>query len=150
MPKKAGTPTKYAEKEIYWTWYSIAPILRMRSVAELDTMGIADPLVRNLMEIKNQKDFMKKYKISQATASKWNKEFSERPMRERFSWLRTLTGNVLISMYRKAIAEGDAPRVKLWAQLVEDWTEKSEVDNPGGIEAMKEQNEILRKIAERK
>lgn len=155
QPKKVKkvlrkTPKKPAEKELYWLWYSLSPILKLRSPGELDTLGIVDPEVRELLGVRTQGEFEKKFNVSNKTVAKWNLEFDKRPAKERFFWVRKLTSNAIAALYRKLLAEGDAGRFKIWMQVFEDWQEKTQVSNPAETEAMREHTKVLRELANRK
>ena len=46
--------------------------------------------------------------------------------------LRELTDDVLIAIFRSSV-KGTPASQKLWLQVMEGWTEKKEIDIPGGL-----------------
>ncbi len=86
-----------------------------------------DPLRRP----EKQQQFAKMVKVDYGTLSDWKRH-------ERFydivyyflkQWGKSKTSNVMLSFYRNAVKFGNAAEVKLWAQLFEDYREKSEVES---------------------
>ena len=77
---------------------------------------------------KTQKLFAKNFGLHQDTVSDWKKrpDFLKKVEKERQIWRREKTQDVVDVLYRKIIATGDAARIKLWLQFVEDWNEKGE------------------------
>jgi hypothetical protein len=51
------------------------------------------------------------------------------------------TPNVLIGLYKGAVKDGDAARVKLWMQIFRDFTEKQQTTHVVDIEEIKELTE---------
>src|SRR3989344_2790063 len=90
----------------------------------LRALGITDPEAVELCMIRTQSEFAQKFNVFEPTLSHWKKEMRNGDdFGDLKTEMRQLTKNVMGALYRKAIAEGDAARVKLWLQAVEGWNE---------------------------
>jgi hypothetical protein len=122
-PKNNETKPVRREQDFqtYVLWKSLPSILRGQPLAALQGLGISDELVQELLMIKNQTEFAEKFKIRNGTLTEWNKKIDENNLLAdtRKFWAKKLTSNVLIALYRKAIQEADAGRVRLWYEIVE-------------------------------
>ncbi len=105
----------------YILWKSLPTILRGQQRPVLKGLGIDEELAISLLEIKNQTEFTKKFRINKYTLTIWNKKIEENNLlvKSRNFWAKKLTSNVLMALYRKAVTEGDTNRVRLWYELVE-------------------------------
>jgi transcriptional regulator with XRE-family HTH domain len=129
--------------ETYCLWKSLPSIFKYppkdrktgiapsaREFCEL--MGIDNDEVLDLVDIKTQGEFAERFNISKDTVSRWNKT---RGVRESLDdirkWGRGLTKNVIASLYNTAVRKGGMMEVKLWAQLIEGWEEKSGIKHEG-------------------
>lgn len=129
-----GIPAKVKEKEAYLLWRSIPALLSLLPESEQRKMGydVDDPLFKQLIAIKTKTEFCTLMKVSTTLPSTWEKdpEYADKVRQ------LSLTNHVLrfqkdidFSFTQKVIKNGDAPRMKLWKQLYEGWTEKTEVKN---------------------
>src|SRR3990167_3130390 len=115
-------PYKTAEFETYVMWHSLPPMMRGQPKESLERMGFDESAVE-LLEIKNQTAFAEKYGIGHpGTLSEWNKKIDAEPeLKNRTrDWAKKLTKNVVAALYRKALVEGDAARVRVWLEYVGD------------------------------
>ena len=132
MPKNAKKITyKEQEFEMYVLWKSLPAILRGQEPRIYEQLKITDELVLQLLEIKNQTQFAKKFDVKDlATLTDWNKKIEEHDLlkNKRKEWAKRLTSNIVLALYKKALIEGDAARIKLWYQLVEDWKEGTTIE----------------------
>jgi hypothetical protein len=149
---KNNAQSKPQEYELYKLWKSLSPLLRLRTAENLEDIGIEDPDTLSLLNIPHQKAFAKKFKVAEATLVEWNKKLeADKDFQEnRFNWMKKLTGNVLAALYEQALKEGDAPRTKLWMQIIEGWQEKSQVTDPEGTKTLKELTTSLQDIIKRR
>ena len=84
------------------------------------------------MELRSQGEFAEKYGIAQETLSDWNKLLlKDDDVIDARKWFQKLTKNIVSALYRKALIEGDAPRVKLWLQYIESWQESLGIEHTG-------------------
>jgi hypothetical protein len=120
------------EFETYLLWRSLPSMIKKETPDILERLGMAEGELAELLQIKNQQDFCSKYKIGDdTTISRWNKRIEAEGLLsdKRMWWLKRLTSNVMMSLYKNILSDGDAARVKLWLQNVEGWMEKSEVEH---------------------
>jgi len=123
-------PYREQDFQTYVLWKSLPSILRGQSLVALQGLGIGDELVVELLSIKNQTEFSKKFKIRNGTLTEWNKKIEENNLLEdtRRFWAKKLTSNVLIALYKKAVQEADAGRVRLWYEIVEGLSQQGLVN----------------------
>jgi hypothetical protein len=113
---------KDREFELYVIWKSLPARLLRSGPEELKALGIEEETLRELVAIKTQGDFAKKFGIRHlGTLTDWNAKIEEAGlMNGTRAWAKKLTANVLLAFYRQALVEGDAARVKAWMQIVEE------------------------------
>lgn len=113
---------KRQEYESYVLWCSMPAILRGQPRHVIEKFGIDDEIAMSLLEIKNQKEFAKKFGIRDlGTLSAWNKRIEEQGglLRLSANWAKRLTPNVLSALYREATKTGKAAEVRAWMEIVE-------------------------------
>ncbi len=119
------------EFEFYVIWKALPPILRGKSPEELKKFGIEDEFIIELLQIKNQKEFAKRFDIrEEKTLSNWNKKIEKNNLISQHipKWAKKLTPNVISALYRTIMKTGRAPEVIAWMKIVEGWTEKTEFE----------------------
>lgn len=111
--------------KLYRIWLSLPAQLRGRTSRELAALGITDEQIHELMVIKSQSEFAKRFKVARKTLYRWSQVplSDDEVALDWRQWAKRLSRNVYWSLYEKAVEEGDAQRVKLWAQLVGDFPE---------------------------
>ncbi len=141
-------PYKGKEFEAYLLWKSLPVMWRGLAEEELIKLGIGDDDVVELLEIKTQKEFGKKFKVSVKAMWEWNERIRSEDalVDETKKWARQMMGNIIGAVYKKQQIEGDAPRSKFLAEFAESF--KTTIDMRS--DDIKEQTEVLRKLAERK
>lgn len=119
------------DRELYIQWNSIPAMLRLLPEAEVKKMGydVEDPIFMKLLRVKTRGEFCKEFDIGVNAPSIWDKEPD---IRERINQIAT-DNNVMrfrkdvdFSFTQKVLKHGDAHRMKLWKQLYEGWSEKTE------------------------
>lgn len=110
-PKKIKPMKKAEEFEVFCEWASLPSPVR---------------------EPRTQKEFSKKWGVGEDTLSKWKHKqlFWEKVAERRIEWARGKTSDVILGLFRNASISGNAAEVKLWMQLVEDWSEKQQLGPP--------------------
>ena len=99
----------------------------------LKRIGIVDENIYALSEIKSQGMFPEIYKIGPDTLSEWNKtEGVILASQNMQSWAQQLSKNVIFAMYNKIMRTGDAAETKLWFQIIEQWSEKQQIEHKLG------------------
>jgi len=136
--KRKGNPGgkfKNREFSIYILWNSLPSIFKGETEENLKKAGFSDPLTLELLALRTQGDFARKFGIGQDTLSDWNKreDLIKELDKVRGKWAQKLTSNVIAALYRKILKEGDASRAKLWLQYIENWSERLSLENTGGV-----------------
>lgn len=99
-----------------------------------ESMGVDDPSILELLDIRTMGDFAERYKVSRDTLTDWGKTLKSRDsLNDLRSWAKALSKNVLMALYNTAMRKGFAQEVKLYFQLIEGWEEKTkhEVEHKG-------------------
>ena len=80
---------------------------------------------------KTQIEFSKKFGVGQDTLSEWKqrKGFVESVKKKRYEWGRERTPEVIQALFKRISKTGGAPEVKLWFQIIEEWSEKITTDS---------------------
>jgi hypothetical protein len=80
-----------------------------------------------LKEQKTAKEFGKLWGVTSETLSKWKhrQDFWEKVASWRREWAKDKTSDVVHGLWKRAKTRGEAAEVKLWMQLIEDWSEKT-------------------------
>jgi hypothetical protein len=102
-----------------------------------EMIGVDDEQILDLLEIKTQGQFAERFDVSKDTLSIWNKTLGVRDSLDDIrKWARSLSKNVVSSLYNTAVRKGSSFEVKLFMQLVEGWEEKQKVEhNYKGVES---------------
>lgn len=93
-------------------------------------------LPKELREPKTQAELSKQFGVGQDTVSEWKKRigFWDEVARQRKNWSKEKTSDIIYSLYKRIMETGNASEVKLWFQLMEDWSERlmtfAEKENP--------------------
>lgn len=128
---KAPKPREVA-KEALKLWMSVPSIFLGDGMP--DELKIEDEDLRWIMSVTTQKAFAELVGVEEPVISKWKRELLKDTdsFKETKAFMRRLTKNVLGALYKMAIKEADAARVKLWAQLVESWKETGVLEHQQG------------------
>ncbi|MHA1225141.1 MAG: phBC6A51 family helix-turn-helix protein [Candidatus Hodarchaeales archaeon] len=131
---------KQAKKERIEKWEEFEKFVRW--------MALPSPV----REPQTQLELAKELGVDFTTLSRWKRVegFWEEVGKIRKEWGRERTPTVILGLYKKAIAEGNAAEVKLWLKYFEDWDEKQVVKLEGEIERKlnKEDRKLLEKALE--
>ncbi len=93
-------------------------------------------LPKELREPRTQVELSKKFRVGEDTLSSWKKQrgFWEEVAKKRKDWSKEKTSDVIYSLYKRILETGNSAEVKLWFQLMEDWSERlmniTEKDDP--------------------
>lgn len=135
----------YREKEykLYLLWRSLPPL------RNLDLKSFSQTEIE-LLSIKSQKEFAARYSLSEDILSDWNKltiTIEYRIFDWKF-WAQRLTKNIIGALYREGIIYGDAARVKLWMEIVEDWQGSAPSDTRQNHKEIDELRDKLKEFIE--
>lgn len=147
--KPIWRPDREREYRLFLIWKSIPISLRVAGREYAESLGIDDEDLLMLMGIKTQKDFAEKFGLNASHISEvWNKE-KVPPEYEDINW-RTwaskLTHNVVKRLYEAIMDEGDAARIKLWLQAVDNFVEESKVNENVSNETLKGVRDLISSI----
>ncbi len=148
-PGRREEPYKDGDFRSYIMWKSLPTLLRNESDEILKKLGLEDPIVIKLIRIKSQAEFCKEFNIgTPGTLTAWNKRIEDEPVLvdERKKWMKKLTGNVMMAVYRSVLKDGDRSRAELWIQYCEDFKKAGDYSSP----EIEELTILMRKIADRK
>lgn len=129
-----GKPRPIA-KEAVRVWLSIPSIFLGAPEQVIAKLGIEDADVRAIMNVTTQGAMAQLLDVEEHRISEWKKELikDHDSFAETKAFMKRLTKNVLGSLYRAALSEGDAPRAKLWMQIVESWREQMGIEHSGDV-----------------
>ncbi|NLZ96512.1 MAG: hypothetical protein GX926_00725 [Candidatus Magasanikbacteria bacterium] len=116
-------------------------------------------LPKELRKPNTQVELSKHFGVGQDTLSEWKKRtgFWEEVARQRKEWSKEKTSDIIYALYKRIIETGNAAEVKLWFQLIENWSERFrtsiEEENPLTkltdrelAELIKKQKDIFNKV----
>lgn len=126
--RKDGEKWKPEVFELYTQWKCLPGIFKRYETKVLDAMGIDDPEIRMLLEIKTQADFMAKYKVATSTLADWNHEIGEsESYKARKVMAKKLMSSALGFLYAGMAKEKDAARFKELARYAEEYEPEKHV-----------------------
>ena len=119
--RKVGVYRKQ-EFDSYMIWKSLPSILKGQPKIVLEKMGIQEDVTLELLEIKTQTEFAKRFGIKDlGTLTDWNKKIEKDGLITSIhSWARGLTPNVVMALYKNVTKNGKAQEVRAWFELIEN------------------------------
>jgi len=132
-PKKLALKGE-KDRQVYLEWASIPAMVRMLPPAELEKMGynIEDPIFMKLLTIKRKGALCREFGFNENMPAKWESDpnfLIEVNQRSHKSHVMKFRKDVDFAFTQKVLRHGDAPRMKLWKQLNEGWSERTEAVN---------------------
>ncbi|HMP67235.1 MAG TPA: hypothetical protein PKA60_00595 [Candidatus Paceibacterota bacterium] len=113
-------PYKAQTFDTYILWKSLPTFLKGQPKVSLEKFGIDEEIIFNLLEIKTQADFGKRYNVDGGTLTDWNKRIQKDGLSKNInSWARKLTPNVVFALYKNITKNGRAHEVRAWYELIE-------------------------------
>ena len=151
LPKDTIKPYNKKQYELFAFWSSIPMALRELTGDKLRRMGYdsSDEKFMKLMSIRTRTEFADEFKITRRQMYEWENDDDFKKLVNKFnsdSNVLAFKKDIDFQFTMKTINEGDASRVKLWKQLFENWTERSETRSP----ALEELGRAIKEIAERR
>lgn len=114
-------PYKKQVYETYALWKSLPSFLKGQPRVVLAKFGIEEEAVFELLSIKTQLDFSKKYEVDAGTLTDWNKRLEKDGLSKNLNaWARKLTPNIIFALYKNIIKSGRAHEVRAWFEIVEN------------------------------
>lgn len=134
MDKEKKVGSKENIFKVFAIWRSI-PAIFLRDEKVRKAIDLDDPMFEELMKIKNQEAFAKRFHVNYSKLAQWNKHLRfQDPLEASRIWARKLTKNVLTSLYRAAMSnnpKASADR-KLFLQVINEWAEKTKHEHDVG------------------
>lgn len=136
--KSEWQPIKEREYRLYLLWRSMPVKMLKLGESYLKKIGIEDNDIKELVGIKYNQDFAKKFGLSLDTLTDWH----QKPVPPEYKdidwriWARQLTANVIGHLYEGIEKEKDAARIKLWLQAVENYVEETKINHDATKETM--------------
>jgi hypothetical protein len=123
MPKNAENQGVYKTQDFdsYVMWKAMPSVLRGQPRQVLEKFGIDDEIAVDLLSIKTQTEFAKRFNIKDLTTlTDWNRKIEKEGLIPGINaWARKLTPNVLLALYKAISKDGKAGEVKAWYEIVE-------------------------------
>ena len=114
-------PYKKQTYETYALWKSLPSFLKGQPKVALEKFGVEEESLFELLSIKTQLEFSRKYKIDIGTLTDWNKRLEKDGLvTDINSWARKLTPNVIFALYKNISKSGRAHEVKAWFEIIEN------------------------------
>ena len=94
----------------YVLWKSLPSFLKGQPRAVLEKCGISDEAMLQLLEIKTQTEFARRFGVKDlGTLTDWNKRIEKEGLLSSVnSWARNLTPNVVFALYKNVSKHGRA------------------------------------------
>lgn len=118
--KNTISPYKKEIYELYVLWRSF-PVSLGSSVPEIEEIvsSVDNLNIKDLLQIKNQTEFAKKYKVENSTLTNWNNLIEKRHViDDSKKWAQSLIKNMILSLYDHALETGNPAAFKLWFEVV--------------------------------
>lgn len=117
----------WAAFDAYCEWLSLPRHYANFNAEQLEEKGFPSHLI-DLLSIKTKKEFREKFCIGDEMLRDWDKhpELQKRIKANWKKWCKHLTPGVMSKFYEMLMKEGDAARIKVWMEHVE---EESKPDN---------------------
>lgn len=146
-------PVKEPEFRLYILWKSLPPEI----TPELwEKLGVSDDEILKLAGIKTQRDFAKRFDLSEDTLTDWNKVIRQGNIDKDLQsldwryWAKQSTSAVVSALLRELRKTGDAHRFTAWMKYVEQADEKTTVNLEwnGLADLVKNANKVLEENGE--
>lgn len=123
-----------ADRALYIQWLAIPTMLRSLPDDQVEKMGYPtdDIVFMKLLRAKRKKYFCEEFGVSVNMPAIWEKEpdfFTELNQVSQNSHVMKFRKDVDFAFTHKTMKHGDAARMKLWKQLYEGWSERTESVN---------------------
>ena len=121
--------------EIIAEWKAFPSLIRKMGLDAIQNLGLDPSEWEVFLLLKTREELADHLGISrrQLYTDEHTDEVEERVRELEKKWAGDRTPNVILGLYRGAVKEGDAARVKLWFQIFRDWSEKQKMEHAGTI-----------------
>lgn len=131
----AGLTSRPIAKQVFKIWCLLPDIFKGAPDRITEMLGYQDQTTLELLKIKNMQAFATEFGLNPPTLSKWRGEIEndDSYIDEVKKAFKPLTKNVMASLYRKVLEEGDGPRVVAYMKIIEGWREQLGIEHTGTI-----------------
>lgn len=140
VPKEKAEVYLKQTFELYGIWKNLPPVLRKLSPEDLEEqIGIDDPVIVELLKIRNQTEFAAAFDVRQETLSQWNKRLDETSAVGWIKkWSKGMIRNVLLASYQNAKSKSGTAFMdrQLLFKVLDDYEDKSRVTVEGLAEGI--------------
>lgn len=127
------------EFELYCIWKSLPPMMLAPVSGTtndvIEKLRIEDPTILELIKLRTQTDFAEYFGLGNNTLTAWNVLVAKRDtLVDIRKWAKTLTKNVLFSMYNNAMSKGGTSFKdrENYLKVIEQWSDKLDVKHDVG------------------
>lgn len=133
---KGGDNARPIAHSLFKLWVILPDQFKGAPDRIVDMLGLRDETTRHVLALPTQTAFAQEFGLMQSTLSRWRHsiETSDSYMVDLKKEMRKLTHNVMGSLYRKLLEEGDGTRYTAWMKTIEDWREQLGVEHSGTVE----------------
>jgi|CXWL01.1.fsa_nt_gi transposase-like protein len=126
---------KQHTREVFRMWCVLPDTFKGKPERITELLGITDNITIQLLAISTMQQFADEFGVIPQTLSRWRKdiETGNDYLAEVKRTFKPLTKNLMASLYRKGLEEGDAQRMLAYMKIVEDWREQLGIEHPGDI-----------------
>lgn len=123
--------------EKYKFWKSLPSMWKGMKREDLtEKFGIEDEDMLEMLEMRWQNDFAKKFNLDISTLTKWNHRMEEDGidhLEEVKKWANRLTKNVTLAHYNKLVRKFDPVSADIWYKTVSGFSEKKQIQHSGKL-----------------
>lgn len=121
-------------KSAFVVWKSIPAMLKILPREDQKRMGydVDDPMFQKLIALRTKAEFCDAFEVGINQPARWEADPETKALIDKMSvedHVLKFRKDVDFSFTQKVLRHGDAHRMKLWKQLYEGWTEKTETKN---------------------
>jgi DNA-binding XRE family transcriptional regulator len=141
----------FTAKEMFAQWVAFPSLLRKFSEVQRDQLGLDATDIDSLLLLQTREEFAKAIGMSRRNLYNYENEEDFNGLVQKFKkrWGGKRTPNMILALYKEGVREGDAPRVKLWHQIFEDFTEKQETKHTVDLKEVKELTSLIKGFLKR-
>lgn len=123
--------------ELYKAWRMLPKVWKGSTPEQLESsLGIDDPEMQELLGMRTQGEFAKRFNINMGTLSDWNARMEEEGLDhldEIRKWSNKLTKNVVSAHYKKLVTRFDPVSCDIWYKTIAGFNEKKLVEHSGKL-----------------
>lgn len=124
------------EYKMFSVWLTLPRMILGKTDEEYDKMGIDDPVYRELLSIRTQKQFAEKVGVSEDTITAWRKELSGmKNDKDMHSFFDQFTKALLLSFYREQMRRPTPQGIETWYEIIKDRKKNLNINLDGEVKS---------------